>query len=54
MIDEIEITPEMIEAGAAVLRERMSEVFPAESPDARWIAKAVFRAMLAMTKERGP
>lgn len=52
MIDEDEeLTPEMIEAGADVLRERMSDVFSFESPDARWIAKAVFAAMIRARRE---
>jgi hypothetical protein len=43
--EEIEITPEMIEAGAEVIWQPLPDVFAYDSASARWLAEAVFRAM---------
>lgn len=43
--DEIEITPEMIEAGAAAILETAGDIIPAVGGEAPDLARAVYLAM---------
>jgi hypothetical protein len=45
MSDEVEITPEMIEAGAEVIWRSFGDTIPYQSEFARCVADEVYRAM---------
>jgi hypothetical protein len=52
--EEIEITPEMIEAGEDIILVELGGDLPHSYPSARALAEAVYRAMaLADSKSRG-
>lgn len=50
LLDEIEITPEMLEAGASILAEEVGGIFPAEARYSdrgfQLLAASVYRAMI--------